>query len=179
MIIVAIDPGVNGAIASFEYDLAMRPIMIDIVNFCRDDLKEQVLKIKNCASIADEIYLENVHSMPGQGVKSTFTFGVQKGLVLGVVLSMEKDLYVVDPLKWKKIYVKKIKNYQDLSKNQKKLAVNEIVRKAVKKLGKIPVKGQKIDRNNSDAVGIALSVYLQKCIQLNIKNSFVSYLWET
>jgi hypothetical protein len=176
MIITALDPGVKGGIASLEIDLAMRPILLDVITFCDNELKEQVMKIKKYVALSDEVYVENVHSMPKQGVKSTFTFGVQKGIILGIVLSLEKELYLVDPREWKKIYVKKVKNYEKLDRKKKKIAVGDIVREAVKKL-KVQTKGS-IDRFNDDAVGMVLTIYYHKCMQQNISNDFVRYFYD-
>lgn len=47
-------------------------------------------------------YLEQVGSMPGQGVSSMFTFGHAAGLVEGVVTGAGIPLTLVTPQAWKK-----------------------------------------------------------------------------
>ena len=48
--------------------------------------------------------IESVHSMPGQGVKSTFTFGTNYGMWLGILASLQVPYIQVSPTKWMNIY---------------------------------------------------------------------------
>src|SRR5699024_3650864 len=47
-------------------------------------------------------YIEQVGSMPGQGVASTFTFGHAAGVVEGVVVGQKIPITKVTPQAWKK-----------------------------------------------------------------------------
>lgn len=47
-------------------------------------------------------YLEQVHSMPGQGVSSTFNFGHAAGVVEGILQGMGIPYTLVTPKAWKK-----------------------------------------------------------------------------
>lgn len=49
------------------------------------------------------VILEKVHSLPKQGVASTFKFGVNYGIVLGVVASLGYRMELVTPQAWKKV----------------------------------------------------------------------------
>lgn len=50
-----------------------------------------------------ECVIEKVHSMPRQGVVSTFTFGKNFGSLLGVLISLEIPTLEVTPQVWKKL----------------------------------------------------------------------------
>jgi len=45
--------------------------------------------------------IEQVHSMPGQGVSSSFKFGKNFGIALGVVAALGIPLHRVTPQRWK------------------------------------------------------------------------------
>jgi crossover junction endodeoxyribonuclease RuvC len=46
--------------------------------------------------------LENVHSMPKQGVSSSFCFGEGKGIWEGILAAFEIPMMLVSPQRWKK-----------------------------------------------------------------------------
>jgi crossover junction endodeoxyribonuclease RuvC len=46
--------------------------------------------------------LEQVSSMPGQGVSSMFAFGESYGIVKGVLAAFQIPTHLVTPVKWKK-----------------------------------------------------------------------------
>ena len=48
--------------------------------------------------------IESVHSMPGQGVVSTFTFGTNYGQWLGILASLQVPYIQVTPQTWMKVY---------------------------------------------------------------------------
>lgn len=47
------------------------------------------------------VIIENVHSMPGQGVASSFSFGYGLGLWVGIVVALEIPYEMVTPQRWK------------------------------------------------------------------------------
>jgi len=49
-------------------------------------------------------FVERVHSMPKQGVKSTFTFGYNLGFIIGVLQSHGVEYELIEPLAWKKYF---------------------------------------------------------------------------
>lgn len=50
---------------------------------------------------ADVCWIEKVHSMPRQGVATTFKFGMNYGTVLGVCGALHVPVQLVTPQKWK------------------------------------------------------------------------------
>jgi hypothetical protein len=52
------------------------------------------------------VVIEFVHSMPGQGVKSMFTFGRATGAAMGAIMGFSPSLpfYEVSPQKWQNWY---------------------------------------------------------------------------
>lgn len=49
-----------------------------------------------------EIILESVHSMPGQGVSSSFKFGMAFGAAIAIIERFNCTWHLVTPQKWKK-----------------------------------------------------------------------------
>ncbi len=104
MIYLGIDPGSKGGyslIIEYSGDSAFPCIQSNIW----DDLsfKKELKYFRN--NLPDEhmfCILEKVHSMPKQGVKSTFTFGMNFGYIKGVLAALEIPYQEVPPHVWKK-----------------------------------------------------------------------------
>jgi crossover junction endodeoxyribonuclease RuvC len=100
---MGVDPGVSGAIAFFFPEESSRIAVFDV------PLVDGNI---NCSQLADIIntykpdmaVIEMVGSMPGQGVSSTFKFGMAFGMVRGVVGSLMIPQHYVSPAKWKKYF---------------------------------------------------------------------------
>lgn len=97
---IGIDPGKNGGIAvvgfgSVEAYKLTESKLINILKTARD--KNNILQ--QDYSIC---YLEQVHSMPNQGVSSTFSFGENFGFIKGVLEAYGITCKLVTPQKWKK-----------------------------------------------------------------------------
>jgi len=100
---MGIDPGASGAVAFYFPEF---PTKVSVVDFSLVDGEI------NCSALADLIkghdpqmvVIEQVHSMPKQGVASTFKFGVAYGMARGVVASLMVPQVYVTPGKWKKFY---------------------------------------------------------------------------
>ena len=101
--ILGLDPGLSGAVAFFYpshpeaigcYDMPIvdrrvnGAALYDIIQQHRPDLA----------------IIEAVHSMPGQGVSSSFNFGVSYGIAQGVVAAAKVPVVFVSPGKWKKYF---------------------------------------------------------------------------
>lgn len=101
VIILGIDPGMSGAIA-----------MIDTMDLCRAVVEDMPVADGNVSPsglahiLAEKApchaFVEAVHSMPKQGVSSTFKFGSNYGIVLGVLGALGIPYTLVSPQKWKK-----------------------------------------------------------------------------
>lgn len=108
MIVIGVDPGISGAIAFMYWG----GDLIKVIDMPL--LKEGKHNHVDAAALANEIHdvikghelymaqVEAVHSMPNQGVASTFKFGRSYGTILGVLGAMDVPIRHVSPQKWKK-----------------------------------------------------------------------------
>ncbi len=102
--IIGIDPGVSGAIVildnGYPIDWALMPTH-QVGNHKRVD-PVKLLTFLDIDVPIENIYIEQVGAMPGQGVTSMFSFGHSVGTVVGVVASLCHEPIFVTPQKWKK-----------------------------------------------------------------------------
>ena len=106
MIRIGVDPGIRGAIAVVEEGKVLSVVTMPTVGEAlQRTLNYEVLDdIVQFASNQDrDIWwvVERVHSMPRQGVASTFTFGRLYGLVEGYVRQSGLGARFVTPYQWK------------------------------------------------------------------------------
>lgn len=106
--IIGIDPGVTGAIAALDNDgdlvgLEDMPTLKARGGKTVINIPElgHMLRLANDGT-ATIVKLEQVHSMPGQGLVSTFNFGMGYGAIQGVVQTLGLPMQLVTPTKWKK-----------------------------------------------------------------------------
>jgi hypothetical protein len=109
MIYIGIDPGLDGAIAAIG-DTGFVGV-IDTPT-ARDGRKRRYLVSEMRSAILElcrgaqsggvRAAIERVHSMPKQGVASSFTFGEGFGLWQGLLAGLEIPFDLVDPRRWKK-----------------------------------------------------------------------------
>lgn len=107
--IVGIDPGLGGAMAAFggsippdDFRLTLMPTM--------GDGKARTLNLVDIVAWLSAhrespemcVWLEKVHSMPGQGVASSFKFGRGVGQIEGLCAGLGISLLYVTPQAWKK-----------------------------------------------------------------------------
>jgi len=64
--------------------------------------------------------LEKVHSMPGQGVSSSFKFGVNYGTLLGLLTALKIPFQEVSPAKWTKDMGKQKRAGEDKADSKKR-----------------------------------------------------------
>lgn len=104
MNIIGIDPGLTGAVAiigNYGIDLIDMPVMAKSTGGKQVDgaaLAQIFLQDRERCSV----YLEQVGSMPGQGVSSMFNFGHGYGVVQGVLYALCIPFRLVTPQKWKR-----------------------------------------------------------------------------
>lgn len=95
--IVALDPGLSGAIAIFNNNtISAQPFPI----------AGKALDLRSLTEIIrganpEFAVIEKVHSMPGQGVSSTFKFGQGYGALLGITAALGIPTELVTPQRWK------------------------------------------------------------------------------
>lgn len=108
---IGIDPGQSGAIcrlwSSGKVELWDMPES-------EQDLATLILSIK--AGVRGCV-LEDVHAMPKQGVSSTFKFGVNCGLVRGVLAAAGIPFERITPTKWQKAVLDSPKKGDDIKKS--------------------------------------------------------------
>ena len=153
MLIIAIDPGINGAICFFENgevkDVLEMPTMAEGKKNKRqlnghqmyDELSYRIKKY-NIQNI--NVVVEQVSAMPGQGVTSMFNFGQSFGVIKGICAAMQLPIFFVRPAKWKK-HFELINTQKDASRT-----------KAIEMFQKISsILSKKKDSNKADAILIA------------------------
>lgn len=102
-LVIGVDPGMTGAIAIVDsygvlVDIYDMPVLDgDISAQLVADLDGWRYDFLDCVAV-----IEDVHSMPKQGVASSFKFGRGKGVVEGVFAGAGLSLRYVSPAKWKR-----------------------------------------------------------------------------
>ena len=151
MIIIGIDPGLNGAIAVLKnnkvLDIFDVPVMPEGKKNKRQLNSAQLAKLlKDIIYEKDDVMVvvENVSAMPGQGVTSMFNFGQTFGAIKGICATMGLPIFFVRPAKWKKHF-----DLINSSKDASRTKAIEMYPLISDKLSK------KKDVNKSDAILIA------------------------
>ena len=95
MIYVGIDPGKNGAMA------IIYPNKTKLIDY---SLPTYVFYLRKFQLEEKEfkVIVEKVHSMPGQGVASTFSFGENFGKIQGILEALEIPYELVPPQVWQR-----------------------------------------------------------------------------
>lgn len=109
MSIIGIDPGLHGAIAIFDvladalqiYDVPIGPIKSNGKKRLQVDLVQLSAIIARIEKPAVAV-IENVHSMPRQGVASSFKFGFVAGCLQQAIASAGIPMVLVEPRVWKR-----------------------------------------------------------------------------
>ena len=122
MLIVAIDPGLTGAIG-FLRDGAYvavedMPVVLKGVGSVKREVNPAGLKmlIKQYLGAGDSVVaiIERVNSMPGQDAGSVFSLGDSFGTARAVLATAEFELTYVSPVTWKKYF--KLTSEKELSR---------------------------------------------------------------
>jgi len=110
-ITIGVDPGGSGAIAAtrdrqliFVKDMPVHggiisaPGVTDILDYSLKAWRSSQGHFHH----TPPAWVEDVHSMPRQGVASSFKFGQAHGTVLGVLGALRIPVHLVTPAKWKR-----------------------------------------------------------------------------
>ncbi|MCA1832582.1 MAG: hypothetical protein LC750_07595 [Actinobacteria bacterium] len=100
MKVLSADPGLTGALAVYD---AAEPDRIAVWDWpvCDNATNAHALAdIVVAAGSVAAVVVERVHSMPRQGVASTFKFGQAYGTILGVLAALERPIVGVTPNQW-------------------------------------------------------------------------------
>lgn len=108
MATIGIDPGLDGAVVVLGGQLdsiALLDTPTLTVKSAKGNRREYhlvkmagFLRPYAATSVA---YIENVHAMPGQGVRSMFTMGLGVGAWMGILAALEIPVTRVSPQRWK------------------------------------------------------------------------------
>jgi len=101
--ILGIDPGQGGALAFYFPELPSR-ISVEDMPVAGDHVDGAGIADRIRQMKPDLAVIEAVHSMPKQGVASSFKFGRSFGVVIGVVAALQVPARYVAPGLWKKHY---------------------------------------------------------------------------
>ena len=110
---IGIDPGLSGALAVVtdrDGPSMNRPYIASI------DMPTLSVKGKRVLSPRvlidffeqypdEDVCIEDVHAMPGQGVSSMFRFGESFGIVQGIAFSLNRRVLFISPQRWKKFFL--------------------------------------------------------------------------
>jgi crossover junction endodeoxyribonuclease RuvC len=110
MIVIGIDPGLAGAVASLDTQgqllhLHDTPVMtIRIGRKTRQDYDPQAMRtlLLPYASGSCHVFIEHQQAMPAQGVSSMFKLGMGYGLWLGVIATLQLPHTIITPAAWKR-----------------------------------------------------------------------------
>lgn len=96
--IIGIDPGADGAMAILSpgHLLTVYPFKNKTWRDIADDFIPASFNPKN------QVYLEKVGAMPGQGTTSMFTFGKNVGFLIGLFTAYKEPWEEVTPQTWQK-----------------------------------------------------------------------------
>lgn len=101
-LICGIDPGLSGGIALLDGRSKLtRDVPIGTYKMPATEAEVMVL-MEEFAPHIRMAFLEAVHSFPGQGIASAFTFGKGYGFLRGVMVALKVPFVDVSPMKWKK-----------------------------------------------------------------------------
>jgi len=109
--ILGIDPGISGAMAIIDPHTNLVKLISDFPLHPKGAGGKNVIDASDLAQMIEPhiphvafAVVEDVHAMPGQGVTSMFTFGVAKGLIIGVLSAFKCPIFFVPPGVWKSCY---------------------------------------------------------------------------
>ena len=97
MMYVGIDPGASGGAAAIHYDGE-----VEVVKFKGITLTDLWWRFKEIGGYCPRAAIEVVHSMPGQGVSSTFKFGQSYGNLEAFLVAAEIPFERVAPTVWQR-----------------------------------------------------------------------------
>jgi len=159
------DPGITGAVALLDHRKHevliedMPTVTMKISGRNRNRIVEPVLAaVLREWALTRDIFavIEQVGAMPGQGVTSTFTFGMSFGICTGVLAGLNIPSETVRPQEWKKLV--RVPRGKDASRA---MAARLFPRQAA-------LFARKRDDGRSDAVLLAIAAH-----KLHQQNKFV------
>ena len=107
MKIAGIDPGLSGAIAVLD-GATVRCVDAPTLAVKSGKKTRQHFDLQAMTRILrehgpDHVFIESVHSMPAQGVASSFQFGMGFGMWQGILAALGIPYTLITPQRWKKM----------------------------------------------------------------------------
>ena len=103
MRVIGIDPGATGALVMLENGAPIEWEEMPVVKIgSTTRVNASAVADFLTASLAAHVFVESVHSMPKQGVTSSFNFGHNVGTIMGVLGALHIPHTLVTPQAWKK-----------------------------------------------------------------------------
>ena len=113
---IGIDPGQNGGIAVIDNTVTVYKMP-----------KQEIEMFNILSQYKDYIcYIETVHSMPRQGVASTFKFGYNYGIIHMAAVAAKLEVINILPQVWQKLYIKTKSKDKKEHKNRLKSIAQEL-----------------------------------------------------
>jgi crossover junction endodeoxyribonuclease RuvC len=108
-LVIGVDPGLGGAVAVLDHvgelvSVTDLPIVRDLSLAWVDGGELQSIILSATQGRQARAMVERVSSMPGQGIASSFLFGVGFGSVLSMLQALHIPLEFVTPAVWKRSY---------------------------------------------------------------------------
>lgn len=123
MIVIGIDPGLDGAMAVIGaigdvqvFDTPTLVIVSKNGNRREYDLGLMAQRLMVYSDLTVQVFLEQVHAMPGQGVRSMFTMGYGSGAWEGLLAMAGFPVTRVAPQRWKKALLADMGKDKDASR---------------------------------------------------------------
>ena len=110
MRVLGVDPGATGAFAMWDTDIPalvvhdMPSVLVTTGRTKRRQISETWLAEALRGYAPDHAWIERVHALPGQGVTSSFSFGLAYGLARGVLAALGVPVTLVTPNEWKRSF---------------------------------------------------------------------------
>ena len=110
MIVLGIDPGLNGGLAAVLLEERKRPVLLEAIDIptTGEAAKRRVHVPRVLGFIAKhnptQGIIERAQAMPDQGASSGFIYGRAVGALEASVAGMQIPLRVIEPRKWKEYF---------------------------------------------------------------------------
>jgi len=156
MVVIALDPGFTGGICILKDNLPnvfRMPVLVNNQGKNQYDILKLIEILSQHIGDAPLVAIENVHTMPGQGLSSSGALLEGKGIIIGVCAALFKVLpTMVHPPSWKKAFPQ-LTDTKELDDRRAKLKELKDLFKNIPKPQAKTLK-KEIDRLNSQFKGI-------------------------
>jgi len=122
-VIIGIDPGLDGAVcligSALDYIVIYDTPTLTVQGASGNKREYNHVAMAahlRPAAAKSVAYIEKVHAMPGQGVRSMFTMGVGLGMWMGILAGLEIPITLVTPQRWKGVMLDGMGKDKDASR---------------------------------------------------------------